>query len=58
MTIIFRGFGIFDLHQKNNLAVSAKGKRSTIRIFKNDVKKEKFFPFAVGLTLKEGTFYW
>ena len=58
MAIIFRGFGIFDLDQKNNLAVSAKGKRSTIRVFKNDVKKEKFFPFAVGLTLKEGTFYW
>ena len=36
--------------KKNASAISAKGKRSTIRTFKNGFKKEKIFPFTVGLT--------
>ena len=35
-----------------------RGKRSTIRTFKNGFKKDKFLPFTVALPQNEGTLYW
>ena len=35
-----------------------RGKRSTIRTFKNGFKKDKFLPFTVAFPQNEGTLYW